>query len=594
MRGAPLACLLLALAAAQGRAAPPAYRPIDASAAGETVVLDGHDLSIAQLVAVARRGARVRLSEDAVRQESDNYGLLLEAQAEGVPVYLLNRGGGLGRATTTLEGDPLAADNRAKIAARELAHFRQGADMGAGPEIADEEIVRAAMAIRANTLTFEAPSPQLAGMLQDLLNNDITPVMQSQGTVGESDFGILPNINAAMVGVGEVYYHGTRMGAAAALAKAGLAPLQPFAIDSSTFANANAYSTALAALLVADGRHVLEWTDLADAMDLDAMNGSITPLTLPVQRKRPDEWLNFDAARILEMLRGSYLFDGDPARILADADSLRASPIRQGAAWRAWGMLRDSVQMQMNSSDHNPVVSVGLAPADSWELATPQMLKFFVKGGPYSNGQHGYIVSSANWDPYPMANDIEAFTNALANVGVAVAQRMQRFSNPFFTVQSASDVAPAEHPDELAPQGDAYLTMHLWQQLQMLAAPVPAEGIATDSQANGDIESQAALKATRGRQALELLERLLGQDLLTSAYWMDLRRLQGPGRAFGAGPEAAWAALRRRIPWQAPAARRGPAPAATIAAAFVHTTEVGSLFRSGIAEPGSGPHPAAQ
>ncbi|MFI4891546.1 MAG: aromatic amino acid ammonia-lyase [Steroidobacterales bacterium] len=584
MRGALLACLTLLVAG-------PAladYHSMDTTLAGKTVVLTGRDLTIRQLLEVARHGAHVQLNQAALQREADNYGLLLEAQAEGVPVYLLNRGGGLGRAVTTLDGDPMSPQNKVKLAQRELARFQQGALMGAGPEVADEQIVRATMVIRANTLIFEAPSPQLARMLLDLLNSGITPVMQSQGTVGESDFGLLPNINATMVGRGEAYYHGVRMGAAEALAKAGLAPLEPFGTDSSAFANANAYSTALAALLVDEGRHALEWTDVADAVDLDGMNGSITPLSLPVQRKRPDEWLNFDAARILEMLRGSYLFDADPARILADADSLRASSIRQGAAWRAWGALRDAVLLQMNSSDHNPVVSVGLSPADSWELATPQMQQYYVKGGTYSHGQHGYIVSSANWDPYPMANDIEAFTNALANVGVVVVQRMQRFANPFFTVLKAADVVAPEQLDELAPQGDAYLTMHLWQQLQMLAAPVPAEGIATDSQANGDIESQAALKAARGRQAVDLLEQLLGQDLLTGTYWMDLRRLQDPRRAFGPAPTGAWQALRREIPWQAPPGRRGDASAATIAAAFVHATEVRSRFESGIAEPGCG------
>ncbi len=585
---APIAWLLLLLAgpglAAAGVAATPPP-PTATTQAGRPLVLTGHDLTIAQLLAVARHGVPVTLSAEGMQRESDNYGLLLEAQAEGVPVYLLNRGGGLGRATVTLEGDPMSAQNRLTLQQRELARFRRGAAMGAGPEVADAALVRATMVIRANTLSDEAPSPQLAQMLLDLLNHDITPVMQSQGTVGESDFGILPNINAAMVGRGDVYYHGVRMGAAEALRKAGLAPLQPFGIDSSTFANSNAYSTALAALAVDAGRHALEWTDLADAVDLDAMNASITPLSLPVQRKRPDEWLNWDAARILEMLRGSYLFDADPQRILADADSLRASSIRQGAAWRAWGALRDAVLLQMNSSDHNPVVSAGLSPADSWELATPQMRQFYVRGGEYSHGQHGYIVSSANWDPYPMANEIEAFTIALANVGVVVAQRAQRFANPFFTVLKAADVVPAPQLDEVAPQGDAYITMHLWQQLQMLATPVPAEGIATDSQANGDIESQAALKATRARQAVDLLDQLVGQDLLTGTHWMDLRRLQDPRRTFGPAPTAAWTALRREIPWTLAGSPRTDTPAATIAARFVRETEVGALWAPALPPP---------
>jgi hypothetical protein len=87
-------------------------------------------------------------------------------------------------------------------------------------------------------------------------------------------------------------------------------------------------------------------------------------------------------------------------------------------------------------------VAVGLSPGDSPELATPQLMRFYVKGGPHSNGQHGYIVSNANWDPYPMANRIEAFLIALGNMDVAVMLRAERFRNPFFTGARLTDVLP--------------------------------------------------------------------------------------------------------------------------------------------------------
>src|SRR5258708_18773390 len=178
-------------------------------------------------------------------------------------------------------------------------------------------------------------------------------------------------------------------------------------------------------------------------MDLNGMNSSITPLSLAVQCDRPEMWLNWDAARVLDMLKGSYLFDADPARIIQDPESLRASSIRQASAWEEWSALNDAVLFQVNSSDHNPAVHVGLGPQDSWELATPQMMKFYVKGGALSHGQHGYIVSNANWDPYPMANKLENFVIGLANMDVAVMLRIDRFSNPFFTVVKARDGLPA-------------------------------------------------------------------------------------------------------------------------------------------------------
>jgi len=64
-----------------------AYAAINPTAADHTVTLTGRDLTIEQIVAVARYGAKVQLSPEAQQREADNYGLLLEATTEGVPVY---------------------------------------------------------------------------------------------------------------------------------------------------------------------------------------------------------------------------------------------------------------------------------------------------------------------------------------------------------------------------------------------------------------------------------------------------------------------------------------------------------------------------
>ena len=72
----------------------------------------------------------------------------------------------------------------------------------------------------------------------------------------------------------------------------------------------------IAAILVANAKDYLNWVDLAYAMDLDGMDSSITPLFAPVQVSRPYKWINWVAARELEMLKGGYLFQPDDA--LAD------------------------------------------------------------------------------------------------------------------------------------------------------------------------------------------------------------------------------------------------------------------------------------
>jgi len=86
---------------------------------------------------------------------------MMEAAAEGMPVYLFNRGAGNQREIVTFEGDPLSPENKPKLEEKALAQFRNGAKSGTGPEIGDEDSVRAAMVVRANTMTYLPASPQL-------------------------------------------------------------------------------------------------------------------------------------------------------------------------------------------------------------------------------------------------------------------------------------------------------------------------------------------------------------------------------------------------------------------------------------------------
>jgi histidine ammonia-lyase len=566
LAGAVLWCAAIAARAA------PYYVPITPSMGDRTVTLNGHDLTIDQVVMVARHGAKVELSKEARQREADNYGLLLEASAEGIPVYWFNRGAGDQRETVMFEGDPLAPKNRALIEKNQAARFHAGVEWGTGPEIGNEEIVRAMMVVRANAMIYNAPSPQLSQMLLDLLNKRVTPVVQSRGTLGEGDLAQLGNVAATMVGAGEAYFQGVRMKADQALKKAGLAPLQPFAADDNALTSSNAYATGQAALLVHDAKEALEWADLIYAIDLNGMNSSVTPLSLVVQRDRPEKWLNWHAARTLDMIKGSYIFDKDAKRIIQDPESLRASSIRQASTWEEWAALRDAVVFQVNSSDHNPAVNVGLGPEDSWELATPQLMRFFVKGGPHSHGQHGYIVSNANWDPYPMANRVESFLIALGNMDVAVMLRIERFRNPFFTGVAAAEVLPGA-----AGGFYGFAPVDLQQEIQSLMNPIAPFGSAIVGTVE-DLQAQTRIKLQRARQAVDTTFDLLSYDLLEGSLWMDVRKTQDPTRSFGEAPTAVWMAFRGQVPLRPdPAVERlQSVPAA--AAQFLKTRAASTFY----------------
>ena len=570
--GRAAALSILCFIAVAARAAD--YHPITADEHGTVVTLTGHDLTIEQVVAVARDGAQVRYSPAAIQRAQDGYDLRAEAAAEHIPIYGINRGYGALRQVQTKAGSGV-----------ELAGARTGAKEGVLPEITDEALVRAFLVIRANSVPFEASPPQFMHLLLALLNERVTPVMYSRGTLGEGDLMLTSNFLATMVGRGDAYYRGTRMSAAEALKRAGLKPLS----TAPGGGTSNAYADALAALLVADGQQALEWTDLIDAMDMLGMNSSVTPLAPGVQAKRPFKWLAWDAARLMDILRGSYLFKDDPKRILQDPESMRASYSRQGSAWQAWAALRDNVRVQINSGEQNPVILLDASPSDSWELSTPQFMKYYVKGGPLSHGRHGYVLSSANWDPYPMANTIEDFTNAVANMDAAVAERIERFSDrgpvPFFTGIYPKDVLTPEQLRLSPALTEPYFAfMDVWSEIQNDDHGVTPEGDASDFGV-ADIEAYSRLKGVRGREVVDLTMQLLGYDLLTSSYWLDVRKAQDPTRDFAPAPTAAWRAFRKVLPWQEDEDSRPDVPYGAVAYRFLKRTPASSFYRGGPAMP---------
>jgi histidine ammonia-lyase len=575
--------ILTALAAAGAiltvrMAAAADYHPITPDAGGKVITLTGHDLTIEELVAVARHGAQVRYSPEAIRRAADGDALRAEAGAENIPVYGLNRGAGALREVAVKRDEFV-----------QLSNARSGAKEGVLPEVADEDLVRAFLVIRANSVPFEASGPEFMQLLVDLLNKRVTPVMYSRGTLGEGDLFLTSNFLATMVGRGDAYFQGVRMGAAAALEKAGLKPLA----TRTGGGTSNAYADALAALLVADGREVLEWADLIHAMDKLGMNSSVTPMASRVQEKRPFKWVAWDAARLMDMLKGSYLFEDDPKRILQDPESMRASYIRQGSAWQAWAALRDNVLVQINSGEQNPVVLLDASPSDSWELSTPQFMKYYVKGGPLSHGRHGYVISTANWDPYPMANEIEAFTTAIANMDAAIAQRIERFSDrgptPFFTGIYPKDVLTADElrlsPSETEPY---FAFMDVWAEIQTDAHSVTPEGNASDFGV-ADIEAFTRLKAARARQVVDLTTQLLAYDLLTATYWLDVRKAEDAKRNFAPAPTAAWAAFRKLLPWQQEVDSRPDIPYGAVAYHFLKQTPAANFYAAGPAMPATSP-----
>ena len=213
--------------------------------------------------------------------------------------------------------------------------------------------------------------------------------------------------------------------------------------------------------------------------------------SLPVQKNRPFKWLNWDAARVLDMLRGSYLFELDDKRIIQDPESLRASSIRQGSAWQAWAGCAMTLVIQMNSSDHNPAIRVGASPRGflgrlshpcNWRSSTRQGQRraIMASTATFSRMRTGIRI------PWPMASRHSASRSPTwmrRSRSACCASPMHRF---FTTVIALGEQNRPASPDAFhLTQGSEIDAVALMQEIQGLINPVPAGGQRADSDGGG-------------------------------------------------------------------------------------------------------------
>jgi histidine ammonia-lyase len=591
---APLVALLagvLVLVPAGGAAAQQFYNPIESTQSHRTITLDGRSMSVDDVVDIARHGAKVRLTEGARRHSEAAYELILEGARQGIPIYGFNRGSGARREEVIFEGDPLSDENRDALLQRQMATTRGGARErggqggGIGPEVMDEEIVRAMLAVSVNRMRYVAATPAVTQMAIDFLNHRIAPVMVSRGSPGEGDLPMDANVRAAMVGAGDVYFQGIRMPAREALARAGLRPLTAEVDSLGVYGGwpHNGYTDGQTALLVHETKEMLDWSDLVFAMSMLGMNSSVTPLTDVPQRARPYPLINWQSRRLLEMVRGSYLFEleQDGQRLIQDPLSFRDYSQRGGAVWQEYRQLKKDLLIQINSDSRNPVVLPGSKPSDSWDLNTPWVRRYYVEGPGLSGG---FILSSSNFNNTSLNNDTESLVLALAQSMASTTQRVRRFLDTLFTVITPAEVLTAEQLANAAPQGSGYTTSDLTAELQILVNPVPAQGLPLEGNVE-DMEGYGRLKVARARLAVDNALYLIGQELLSATKWMDIRALQRPGRSFGGPPTAAWQAFRVVVPWQqAPDDRPNVAPG-NLAYGFMKGTPAARFLGQQAAEP---------
>ncbi|HZP49089.1 MAG TPA: histidine ammonia-lyase [Vicinamibacterales bacterium] len=301
------------------------------------ILLDGASLTIEQLLAIADGGERVGLTETArerVRASRD----VVDRRARGSePAYGINTGFG------SFADVKIAPD---ALEALQLNLLRSHA-AGVGAPL-PARTVRAIMALRANVLAkgFSGIRVDTLEALIALLNARVHPRVPARGSVGASgDLAPLAHLALVLVGEGELL-EGARPAPIVLGPKEGLALI-----------NGTQPSTAVLALALASAEQLARAADIAAALSIDALRGSVHPFEARIHAARPFAGQRASAANIDALMRGSGINKSHEfCGRVQDAYSLRCAAQVHGATRDALAFVRRTVEVEANSATDNPMV----------------------------------------------------------------------------------------------------------------------------------------------------------------------------------------------------------------------------------------------
>ena len=222
--------------------------------------------------------------------------------------------------------------------------------------------VRATMALRVNVLAkgFSGIRSRTLTQLVEMLNRRVHPRVPSRGSVGASgDLAPLAHLALVLIGEGEasVGESADVMPGREALRLAGLEPIQLAAKEGLALINGTQPSAALAALALDGAERLARAADIAVALSIDALRGSVHPFDARIQAARPYRRSGAIGGQRARPARGSGINKShEHCGRVQDAYSLRCAPQVHGAARHALRFVHDTLVTEANSATDNPIV----------------------------------------------------------------------------------------------------------------------------------------------------------------------------------------------------------------------------------------------
>ena len=472
----------------------------------ETLRLDGQSLTLDQFLAVVRDRCAVGLASEARAAMAESRDVVERAVRAGRPVYGVTTGFGA-------LSDRMVPPDRGRELQRSLIRSHAS---GVGRSL-PADVVRGMILLRANSLARgrSGVRADVVEALLGLLNRGLVPWIPESGSVGASgDLAPLAHLALALIGEGTfVGPDGHPVPAAEALARAGLAPLDPAEKEGLALLNGTALMASYLALAVAEARALLDAALLAAALSYDALQGDPSALDdrLGELRNAPDERAIAQAMRAL--LDGSQLAVVRTTWTGQDPYTLRCIPQVLAAVRVALSIAAPVAERELNAVTDNPVVGDG---------------DEFLNGGNFHGQSLAFALDTLALGVQYIAGFSERRTARLLHPALNRGLPAFLAADP-----GASSGFMISHTVQAALVNENATLVH----------PASATSLPTSADQE-DFVSMGAWAGAKLARVLANARRVVAVEWIVAGQALEHRRPKSGGR----GSESALRALRRRVP----------------------------------------------
>lgn len=382
------------------------------------------------------------------------------------------------------------------VSAEELEELQHNLVMshacGLGEEI-PQEIVQIMMLLKIQGLSYghSGISIETLSLLIELYNNQVFPVVYSQGSLGASgDLAPLAHISLSLIGMGEVHYKNIRRNSAEVLAELGLAPVQLQSKEGLALLNGTQFMQAFGVYMLMYGNKYKYLSDLIACVSLEGYNGHSSPFNPLIHQVRNQKGQAETAKNVLNYLEGSEIFHGEKMDV-QDPYSFRCISQVHGASKDMINYVTGIFETEINSVTDNPTIFP----------------------------EEDLIISAGNFHGQPLAIALDSLALAFAELASISERRIYKLISgnrelPAFLVNK-----PGLNSGFMIPQ---YTAASIVSQNKQLCTPAVVDTI-DSSNGQEDHVSMGANAATKCFKVFANLESVLGIELLAGFQALDFR-----------------------------------------------------------------------